>query len=140
MGLSFQLNVVSERGEYFSGSVDHVTVPGVDGSLGIYFGHAPLLAQLKPGVLEIARPDGEMERMLLEGGIVEVQRTGTTVLANTCRRAGDLDRDRALRACENARECIHSCSDEERVRQAYARLEVALAQLRVLEVKEQHRR
>lgn len=129
------LTVVSEQGDRFSGPVDHLSVPGVQGSLGLYPGHAPLLSRLKPGVLKITHPDGEIEMMMLEGGLIEVQPTGVTILANHFQRAEDLDRDRALRARDKAQACIRNCADGERLRWAYAKLEAALARLHILDAK-----
>ena len=133
MGAGFPLHVVSERGAPFSDLVDHISVPGVQGSLGIYHGHAPLLSRLKPGVLKITRCDGGIDMMMLEGGLIEVQRTGVTILANSFQRAEELDRERALRARDRAQECLRACSDEARLRQAYAKLEAALARLHILD-------
>jgi F-type H+-transporting ATPase subunit epsilon len=81
----------------FSGPVDQVDVPGVDGDFGVLAGHAPLVALIKPGVLVI-HEGGRKHRIVLLGGFAEVNENGLTVLADF---AGDVeDFDRAVIASQ----------------------------------------
>ena len=48
MASQFELNVVSAEQKIFSGQVVSVRVTGIDGELGVYAGHTPLLTAIKP--------------------------------------------------------------------------------------------
>ena len=78
-GLHFEL--VSPARLLFSGSVASVTIPGTEGEMGIYPGHAPVLSTLKPGVVTVLRDDGGAERIFVKGGMAEVNPQGLTLLA-----------------------------------------------------------
>ena len=74
-----QLNIVSPERVVFSGAVDWVQVPLVDGLMGVWPGHAPLIAALGAGDLEISA--GEDRRAVpLGGGLVHIDADGCTVL------------------------------------------------------------
>ena len=45
---TFQLDLVTPDKVLFSGPVDQVDVPGVDGDFGVLAGHAPLVAMMSP--------------------------------------------------------------------------------------------
>ena len=131
---AFALSVVSGEGEMFAGLVSRLSVDTASGPVGIYFGHAPLLATLRPGSIEIERLDGRCELLAVSGGFIEVQpKEGTTILADSCERAEDLDRERVLETQRRALDCIARCSERLKLHDAYLQLEIALARLRVLD-------
>ena len=84
----FKFELVSPEKLLFSGDVEQVLVPGAEGDLTIMAKHAPLIATLRPGLLEIDFPDGKRQRFFARGGFAEVIPAGLTVLAE---RAIDLD-------------------------------------------------
>ena len=58
---SIQLEIVSVQENLFSGKTTFVVVPGVDGELGIYPKHSPLLTQIKPGTLKFRAFESDKE-------------------------------------------------------------------------------
>ena len=61
--------------------VEMVVVPGAEGDLGILPGHSPLIAEVRPGVIDI-REHGEVsEQIFVSGGFCEVSPERCTVLA-----------------------------------------------------------
>ena len=50
---TFHFELVSPERLVFSGEVDQVDVPGEEGEFGVFAGHAPYIATLKPGMLTI---------------------------------------------------------------------------------------
>ena len=74
---------------------------GIDGDVGILTGHAPLLAQLAIGPLQIQREDGEWVKAVVDGGFLHVS---TEEGATRVGRAGDeratRDRDRRRRGAD----------------------------------------
>ena len=79
-----------------------VFAPAAQGEVGIAPRHAPLLTTLKPGVLRVQTPTGEMLQFFVGGGILEVQPTLVTVLADTALREKDADATAAAKAKADA--------------------------------------
>jgi len=84
------LEFVSPEAVLFSGEVDQVDLPGLEGDLGILSNHAPLVTALRPGVVTIIR-DGKRELVVVIGGFAEVGPSGLTVLADQAVPRADFD-------------------------------------------------
>ena len=50
---TLKLEIVTPEAKVYSEDVDMVTLPGVEGEMGIFPGHAPILSTLKPGVVTV---------------------------------------------------------------------------------------
>ena len=112
MANTLKVDVVSAEALIFSGDAEFVALPGEAGELGIYPRHAPLLTRIKPGAVRIKRPDGEEELVFVAGGILEVQPTGVTVLADTAIRGHDIDEAKALEAQQRAKEAMANAKSD----------------------------
>lgn len=88
---TFQFDLVSPEKLAFSGEVDQVDIPGVEGDFGVLAGHAPLVAAIRPGILTVTT-GGRHERIIVLGGIAEVSENGLTVLADVATSLAELDR------------------------------------------------
>ena len=88
---TFQFDLVSPEKLAFSGEVDQVDVPGVEGDFGVLAGHAPVVAAIRPGILTIFA-GGTQEKVIVLGGVAEMSEKGLTVLANVATSIVDLDR------------------------------------------------
>ena len=76
-----KLEIVSPSKKIFQGEADKVVLPGAEGTLGILKGHAPLLASLVKGAVRVKT--GRQEKTFdIEGGFVEANEKGVTVLVN----------------------------------------------------------
>ena len=79
---TFHFDLVSPEKLAFSGEVDQVDVPGIEGDFGVLQGHAPVMSTIRDGALSIYRTEkGEPETIAIEGGFAEVTERGLTVLA-----------------------------------------------------------
>lgn len=87
--ITFHLDVVSAEKRLFSGRVENIQVTGSEGELGIHAGHTPLLTALIPRIIRIMKQHGEEEVIYLSGGMLEVQPSTVTVLADTAIRGVD---------------------------------------------------
>ena len=134
MAKSYHLDVVSAEQQMFSGEVQHIQVSGSEGELGIFHGHAPLLTAIKPGMVRIVKENNSEEFIYLSGGILEVQPTAVTVMADTAIRGDDLDEARALEAKRKAEEHMNKSHGDVDYAQASAELAKAIAKLRVIEL------
>jgi F-type H+-transporting ATPase subunit epsilon len=96
---SIQLIVVTPERQLLRKSVVEVTMPGLDGQLGILPGHAPLITEL--GIGELAyRTSTSSQPVVLAviSGFAEVLPDRVTVLAETAERAEEIDLARAEEA------------------------------------------
>jgi F-type H+-transporting ATPase subunit epsilon len=130
---TMQLNVVSLEKDIFSGTVDMVVVTAAMGELGIMAGHMPLLTTIKPGQIRIAAGDS-YEVYYVTGGILEVQPTVVTILADTVRRAEDLDEAAAIEARNGAKGVLADRKSNANFAEALAQIAHATAQLRTIQL------
>ena len=79
---TFHFDLVSPEKLAYSGEVDQVDVPGVEGDFGVLAGHAPVVAVIRPGILTVT-VGGKHEKIIVLGGLAEVSEKGLTVLADT---------------------------------------------------------
>jgi F-type H+-transporting ATPase subunit epsilon len=87
---TFQLSLVSPEKLLFSGQVDQVDLPGLEGDFGILAGHAPIVAALRPGIVT-ATAGGVSERFVVYGGLTEFSREELTILADSASSVEDVD-------------------------------------------------
>ncbi|MGM9526554.1 MAG: F0F1 ATP synthase subunit epsilon [Peptococcaceae bacterium] len=80
-----------------------VVVPGVDGELGIWPNHAPLLAGLKPGVVTYKTASGT-EKLVVSGGFIEISNNVISILAPAAEKSTEIDFARAEAAKKRAEE------------------------------------
>ena len=90
---TFHFDLVSPEKLAFSGEVDQVDVPGVEGDFGVLAGHAPIVAAVRPGILTITS-GGTHQKMIVLGGLAEMSEKGLTVLADVATSIQELDRAR----------------------------------------------
>jgi F-type H+-transporting ATPase subunit epsilon len=88
---TFHFDLVSPEKLAFSGEVDQVDIPGVEGDFGVLAGHAPVVAAIRPGIL-VMTTGGNHQKIIVLGGLAEVSDKGLTVLADVATSIQDLDR------------------------------------------------
>jgi F-type H+-transporting ATPase subunit epsilon len=121
--MPIRVEIVSQDRSVFEGDVDIVVAPGADGEMGILPHHTPLLTSLKPGVLRV-RTQGREEVFAISGGVMEVQPTLVTVLADAAERAEEIDVSRAEEARRRAEASL--AAGVPRNSEAYLAAETAL--------------
>jgi len=130
MANTIQVDVVSAEQGIFSGEAEFVVLPGEVGELGIYPRHTPLMTRIRPGAVRIKMPGRDDEELVfVAGGILEVQPTRVTVLADTAIRGHDLDEAKALEAQQRAQEAMQNRTSQMEYAKAAAELAEAAAQL-----------
>jgi F-type H+-transporting ATPase subunit epsilon len=88
---TFHFDLVSPEKLAFSGEVDQVDIPGVEGDFGVLAGHAPIVAAVRPGILTITT-GGTHQKIIVLGGLAEMSDKGLTVLADVATSLEELDR------------------------------------------------
>ena len=87
---TFHFDLVSPEKLAFSGEVDQVDVPGLEGDFGVLAGHAPVVAAIRPGILTVIS-GGTHQKIIVLGGLAEMSDKGLTVLADVATSLQDLD-------------------------------------------------
>lgn len=129
-----QVEVVSSEQLIYSGEAEFLVAPAEEGEIGIYPLHIPLLAKIRPGILRLTVPGSADEVLVaVSGGMMEVQPSLVTVLADTAIRGEDLDEARATEAKRNAEDALKKATDDQSTVRAHVALATAIAELKALD-------
>jgi F-type H+-transporting ATPase subunit epsilon len=85
-----KLEIVTPERKVVDSEVESVTVPTASGEVGIMAAHAPLISALKPGVLSYSQK-GNIEKLAISTGFVEVSRDLVSVLTDFAESAEEID-------------------------------------------------
>ena len=108
---ALHLEFVSPERVLFSGDVDQVDLPGIEGDLGILADHAPLVTPLRPGIVTIYR-GGAREPIVVIGGFAEVSPAGLTILADRATPREDFDTATLAAEIRDTEEDVADTADE----------------------------
>ena len=89
---TFHFDLVSPEKLAFSGEVEQVDIPGLEGDVGVMAGHAPAVIALRPGIMVVTTA-AKTEKIIVLGGLAEVSEKGLTVLADVATSLAELDRE-----------------------------------------------
>ena len=87
---TFRVSLVSPEKLLFTGQVDQVDLPGLEGDFGVLAGHAPIVAILHPGIVT-AIAGSVRDRFVVFGGLVEFSKEELTILAESATPIDELD-------------------------------------------------
>jgi F-type H+-transporting ATPase subunit epsilon len=128
-----RIDVVSAEESIYSGDAEFVVLPGVQGELGIYPRHTPLITQIRAGVVRIKVPGKtEEEAVYVQGGFLEVQPDHVNVLSDTAVRAADLDEAKVLEAKKAAEEALRARTEHQDIGAVEAELAALNEQLKAI--------
>jgi F-type H+-transporting ATPase subunit epsilon len=119
---TFHFELVSPEKIAFSGEVDQVDVPGVEGDFGVLAGHAPVIATVRPGIMFVTTGD-KKEQFVVLGGLAEVSAAGLTVLADVATSVDELDRGAFAQAIEQMQADIARAVEGDGLDREIARLD-----------------
>lgn len=111
MADKLQFDLVSPEARVFSGEVDMVVVPGTEGDFGVLPEHAPFMATIRTGTIEV-HSDSVVTRIFVHGGFAEVTPAGLTILAEETAELAKLDAADIREKLEAARLRAKDASDE----------------------------
>jgi F-type H+-transporting ATPase subunit epsilon len=127
---TLKLEIVTPEKTAYSEDVEMVTLPGVEGELGVYPNHVPLLTTLNPGELRVLK--GGQETFLAIGeGFVEITGTSVSVLTDMALDVSGIDETAAEAAVARAKAAMKEDLGSEEIAAVQASLSKAMAQLHV---------
>ncbi len=78
----FRLQIVTQQKTIFDKNVTSLTMPGEEGSFGVLAHHAPIIAVLKEGPVDM-RINSNVRRFSISGGFFEMENNKATLLADS---------------------------------------------------------
>jgi F-type H+-transporting ATPase subunit epsilon len=130
MADTLKLEIVTPLETAFSEAVEMVTLPAIDGQMGVYPAHVRLITQIEPGEI-IVQVNGQ-ERFLAVGeGLVEVTPTSVSIVTDMAIPAEHIDEAMAEEARARAAARLREKISDEEVATVNASLVRSLAQLQV---------
>ena len=129
MSNTLKLRIVTPEKTYTE-DVDMVTLPGVEGQMGLLPGHIRMMTQMVPGEL-IVHKDGRDRFLAVGEGLVEVSSDRVDILTDMAVTAQNIDEAKAEEARQRAAARLRERISSEEVASVNASLVRSLAQLRV---------
>ena len=130
MANTLRLEIVTPQATVYSEDVDMVTLPGVEGQMGILPQHVRLMTQLVPGEM-IVRKDGQDRFLAVGEGLIEVTGDRVAIVTDMAVAAENIDEAKAEEARERAAAHLREKISSTEVASVNAALARSLAQLRV---------
>jgi F-type H+-transporting ATPase subunit epsilon len=122
-----EFELVSPERLLVSQAVDMVVVPGEEGDFGVLPGHALLMTQLRPWVVEIYEGDAVSAQVFVAGGFAEVTPQRCTVLAEEALNLADIGRDTAASRLSDANQAVDDARDDDERARAESEQVIAAA-------------
>ena len=130
MAETLKLEIVTPQAIVFSDDVHMVTLPAIEGEMGIYPQHERLITQVVPGELLITK-DGADTILAIGEGLVEVTATHVSILTDMAIRAEHIDEAEVQEARDRAQARLREKISDEEIASVNASMVRALAQLQV---------
>ena len=127
---TLKLEIVTPEAKVYSEDVEMVTVPGVEGEMGIFPMHVPLMTQLVAGELT-ARNGGQDFFLAVGDGFVEITGEKVSILTDMAIQAENIDEAKAEEARRRAEARLAEKIDDEEAARVHAALANSTAQLKV---------
>jgi F-type H+-transporting ATPase subunit epsilon len=130
MANTLKLEIVTPEAKVYSEDVEMVTLPGVEGEMGILPQHVRLMTQLVPGEM-IVRKNGQDRFLAVGQGLVEVTGESVSIVTDMAVAVENIDEAKAEEARQRAAARLREKVSSEEVASVNAALARSLAQLRV---------
>lgn len=130
MANTLKLEIVTPGAKVYSEDVDMVTLPGVEGEMGIYPQHVPLMTQLVAGEVSV-RKGGQDFFLAVGDGFVEVTGERVSILTDMAIKAESIDEAKAEEARRRAEARLAEKLGDADMASVNASLAQSLAQLKV---------
>jgi F-type H+-transporting ATPase subunit epsilon len=129
---TLRLEIVTPESKAYSDDVEFVVLPAVEGEMGVYPMHVPLMTQIHPGEL-IVQKGGHTHYLAVGEGFVQITQDKVNVLVDMAIEEKAIDESAAEAAVKRAEEALagaHELGSEEAAA-VQAALAKSLAQLHV---------
>jgi len=105
---TLKLSLLTPQGVVYEGDVTHISAMAVDGSLGIYPKHQPLITPLAIGLLKLSTIANVTETFVVMGGLLETDGNTITILSDVAESGRHINRVRAEQALRRAQDRLRN--------------------------------
>ena len=130
MASTLKFEIITPDETAYSADVDMVTLPGVEGQMGVFPQHVPLMTQMVPGEI-IVRKDGRDYFLAVGEGLVEITGDHVAILTDLAIAAEKIDEAKVEEARQRAEARLSEKLSDEEVASVNASITRSLAQLHV---------
>jgi F-type H+-transporting ATPase subunit epsilon len=130
MANMLKLEIITPDGTAYSEDVDMVTLPGVEGQMGVFPHHVHLMTQMVPGEI-IVRKDAHDYFLAVGEGLIEITPDHVSVLTDLAIAADKIDEAKVEEARQRAEARLREKLSDEEVASVNSSLARSLAQLHV---------
>ena len=130
MSDTLRLEIVTPQATAFSEDVHMVTLPALEGEMGVYPNHMRLITQIIPGEIVVTK-DGANRSFAVGEGLVEITATRVSIVTDMAIQAEQIDEAMVEAARERAAARLREKISDEEVASVNASLARSLAQLQV---------
>lgn len=130
MANTLRLEIVTPQAKTYSEEVETVSLPGLEGDLGVYPHHTPLMTQIVAGEIRVVQ-NGQPKFLAVGAGFVEITGSQVSVLTDMAVQADNIDEQAAEEARKRAEKRLKEKLSDEELASAKASLMHSLAQLKV---------
>lgn len=140
--IHFQL--VALTGTKYDGEVYEITVPTLDGEIGVLEKHMPLITVLKPGVIAVRENEKDADSARLyfaaSGGVVEISNNALRVLVDEADSSEEISEAEAQAAIDRAKKLLSEAKDEVSLEHAQQLVDRHTVRLQVANLKKRHQK
>ena len=130
MAATLKLEIVTPDAIVYSQDVNMVTLPAIEGQIGVYPMHIPLLTQIMPGEIVVLK-DGQESFLAVGEGVVEITAERVAIVTDMAIEADHIDEAKVEEARQRAAARLQDKLSDEEVATINASLARSLAQLHV---------
>jgi F-type H+-transporting ATPase subunit epsilon len=131
MAGTFNLRIATPEREVFNKQVESVTLPGMQSRFGVLRSHAPLIAALEAGIVNIVDAELNNLNLAVGGGFFQVANNEAILLADSAEFPNEIDAARARESETRARSRLEGKLDEENLQRERADAALKRARVRV---------
>jgi F-type H+-transporting ATPase subunit epsilon len=104
-------SIVSPEEKIFQGEVDFISVPSVEGSMGILPDHIPVVCQLKVGIVKY-RNGKTVEYIAIQKGYMEFFNNTANIITGKAIRTTESEKEKALEEVSKKHDMVQEISEE----------------------------
>lgn len=138
-----RFKLVTLSGLKYDEDVVEVILPTLDGYIGVFTGHMPLVSVATDGVISVRKnatdPDDMMEHFASNGGVIEVSDDVLSVLVDEADHADDISEQEAKEALERAQKLKAEAKDEISLEKAQSLVDRSAVRLQVAGLRRKRR-
>ena len=126
---TFTLEIITPERQFYIGPAEALVLPAVDGQMGIYPGHEPVVTAVEPGELRY-KVENKWEPAAVGAGFAEIKPDYVILLVGFAEHPEEIDRKRAEAARERAEERLRQKQSIHEYYHSKAALARAMARLK----------